>query len=89
MLRLTTDDEEDEYTHTECIKSRMEKDNVDESRICASLKEQDVFQDGGATLKNIINKDVIISRDSRIFAWCRTSWKSTSTNESVCGQMSV
>lgn len=59
MLRLTTDDEDDEYTHTECTKSRMERGDVDESRICLSLKEHSVFQDGGDTLKNIINKDVV------------------------------
>lgn len=59
MLRLTTDDEDDEYTHTECTKSRMERDDVDESRICQSLKEHGVFQDGGDTIKNIINKDVV------------------------------
>ncbi|KAK1895693.1 glycoprotein [Dissostichus eleginoides] len=59
MLRLTTDDEDDEYTHTECTKSRMERDDGDESKICVSLKEHCVFQDGGDTLKNIINKDVV------------------------------
>ncbi|KAK5916347.1 hypothetical protein CgunFtcFv8_011340 [Champsocephalus gunnari] len=42
MLRLTTDDEDDEYTHTECTKSRMERDDGDESKICVSLKEQEV-----------------------------------------------
>ena len=28
MLRLTTDDEDDEYTHTECTKSRMERETT-------------------------------------------------------------
>ncbi|KAK5890826.1 hypothetical protein CesoFtcFv8_014309 [Champsocephalus esox] len=59
MLRLTTDDEDDEYTHTECTKSRMERDDRDESKICVSLKEHCVFQDGGDTLKNILNKEVV------------------------------
>ena len=46
-------------THSECTKSRMERDDVDESRLCVSLKEHRVFQDGGDTLRNIINKDVV------------------------------
>ena len=33
MLRLTTDEEDDVYTHSECTKSRMERDDVDESRL--------------------------------------------------------
>ena len=61
MLKLTMDDEDDEYTHNECTKSRMEKDNSDESTIVASLKQQGLFCDGGDTLKNIINKDVVTS----------------------------
>ena len=46
-------------THSECTKSRMERDDVDESRLCVSLKEHRVFQDGNDTLRNIINKDVV------------------------------
>ena len=88
MLRLTTDDEDDEYTHTECTKSRMERDDVDESRIYLSLKEHGVFKDGGDKLKNIINTQGCgHTPDSRISAWCRTPW--TGTNESVCGKTSV
>ena len=30
MLRLTTDDEDDEYTHNECTKGTMEKEDIDE-----------------------------------------------------------
>ena len=30
MRRLTTDDEDDEYTHNRCTKGRMEKDDIDE-----------------------------------------------------------
>ena len=59
MLRLTTDDEDDEYTHNECTKGRMEKDDIDEGNIVVSLKLHGVFQDGGDTLKNLINKDVV------------------------------
>ena len=59
MLRLTTDDEDDEYIHDECTKSRMEKDDSDEGSIVVSLKQHGVFQDGGDTLKNIITKDVV------------------------------
>ena len=58
MMSLTTDDEDDEYTHNECTKSRMEKDDYDEDRIAVSLKQQGVFQDGVDTLKNVINSDV-------------------------------
>ena len=59
MLRLTTDDEDDEYTHNECTKGRMEKDDIDEGNIVVSLKLHGVFQDGGDTLKNLINKHVV------------------------------
>ena len=59
MLRPTTDDDDDEYTHNECTKSRMEKDDSDEGSIVVSLKQHGVFQDGGDTLKNIITKDVV------------------------------
>lgn len=37
----------------------MERDDIDESRLCVSLKEHGVFQDGVDTLRNIINKDVV------------------------------
>ena len=37
----------------------MEKDDIDEGNIVLSLKLDDVFQDGGDTLKKIINKDVV------------------------------
>ena len=54
MLRLTTDDEDDE-----CTKGRMERDDIDERNIVVSLKMHGVFQYGGDTLKNLINKDVV------------------------------
>jgi len=31
ILRLTTDDEDNEYTHNECTKSRMEKDGSEDA----------------------------------------------------------
>ena len=49
MLRLKTDDEDDEYTHNECTKGRMEKDDINEGNIVVSLKRQGLFQDGGDT----------------------------------------
>ena len=58
MLRLTTDDEDDECTHNECTKG-MEKDDIDDGNIVVSLKRHGLFQDGGYTLKNLINKDVV------------------------------
>ena len=57
MLRLTTDDEDDEYTHNECQKVGWRKTD-DYGNIVVSLKLHGVFQDGVDTLKNIINKDV-------------------------------
>ena len=60
MLRLTTDDDDDEYTHNECTKGRMEKHDIDEGNIVVSLKLHGVFRDGGDMLKNLINKDVVI-----------------------------
>ena len=36
MLRLTMDDEDDEYTHNKCTKGRMEKDDIDEGKIVVS-----------------------------------------------------
>ena len=59
MLRLTTDDEDDEYTHNEYTTGRVEKDDIDEGNIVLSLKRHGVFQDGGDMLKNLINKDVV------------------------------
>ena len=59
MLRLTTDDEDDEYTHNECTKGRMEKDDIDEGNIVVSLKRHGVFQYGGDTLENLINNVVV------------------------------
>ena len=58
MLRRTTDNEDDEYTHNECTKGRMEKDDI-EGNIVVSLKRHVMFQDGGDTLENLINKDVV------------------------------
>ena len=52
MLRLTMDDEDDEYTHNECTKGTMEKEDISEGNIAVSLKLHGVFQDGGDTLKN-------------------------------------
>lgn len=43
----------------------MERDDVDESRICLSIKKHGVFQDGGDTLKNIINKDVVTPQNQQ------------------------
>ena len=43
MLRLTTDDEDHEYTHNECTKGRMEKYDIDEGHIVVSLKLHGVF----------------------------------------------
>ena len=37
----------------------MEKDDIDEGNIVVSLKWHGMFQDGGDTLKNLINKDVV------------------------------
>ena len=37
----------------------MEKDDIDEGNIVVSLKLHGVFQDGGDTLNNIINKYVV------------------------------
>ena len=59
LLSLTMDDEDDEYTHNECTKCRMEKDDSDEGRLVVSMKQHGVFQDGGGTLQNIITKDVV------------------------------
>ncbi len=59
MLRLTTDDEDDEYTHNECTKGTMEIEDIDEGNIVVSLKLHGVFQDGGDTLKNLINTDLV------------------------------
>ena len=36
----------------------MEKDDIDQGNIVLSLKLHGVFQDGGNTLKKIINKDL-------------------------------
>ena len=54
MLILTTDDEDDD-----CTKGSMEKDDIDEGNIVVSVKLHGVFQDGGDTLKNLINNDVV------------------------------
>ena len=59
MLGLTPDDEEDEYTHNECSKTRMERDDSDEGRIVVSLQQHGVFQDGPDTLRNIMNNDLV------------------------------
>ena len=61
MLRLTTDDEDYECTHSECTKGRMEKYDIDEGNIVVSLKLHGVFQDDGDKLKNLTNKDVVTS----------------------------
>ena len=61
ILRLTTDDKmmSIQGTHNECTKGRMEKNDIDEGNIVVSLKLHGIFQDGGDTLKNLINKDVV------------------------------
>ena len=86
MLRLTTDDEDDEYTHNECTKGRMEKDDIGEGNIVVSLKRHGMFQDGGDTLKNLINKDVVHLRFKNLClaqnTWDRHRLKSSWTN--VC-----
>ena len=51
------DDEDYEYIHDECTKSRKEKDNSDESSTIVSLKQKGVVQ-GGDTVWYIINKDL-------------------------------
>ena len=61
MLRLTTDDEDGEFTHNERTTGRVERDDNDEGNIVVALKVHGVFQDGGDTLKNLINKDVVTS----------------------------
>ena len=37
----------------------MEKNDIDEGNIVVSLKLHGIFHDGGDTLKNLINKDVV------------------------------
>ena len=56
---METTNEDDEYTHNECTKSRMEKDDSDEGKLVASLKKYGMFQGSDNTLKNIINNDVV------------------------------
>ena len=59
MMDLTADDH-DEYTHNECTKHRMENDDSDEQKLVRSLKKKHgVLHDSDATLKNIIDKDMV------------------------------
>ena len=58
MMDLTADDD-DEYTHIECTKRRMENDDSDEQKLVQSMKIHGVLHNSDATLKNIINKDMI------------------------------
>ena len=59
MLRVTMENGDDEHTHNECTHGRMEKDDMDEGNTVVSLKLHGVFQYGGDTLKNLINKDLV------------------------------
>lgn len=61
MLLITADHEDDEYTHKECTKSHMKKDDADENKLVESLRRHGVFEDNSDTLKNIISKDVVTS----------------------------
>ena len=61
MLRMTTEDEDGEFTHNERTTGRVERDDTDEGNIVVSLKVHGVFQDGGDTLNNLINKDMVTS----------------------------
>ena len=58
MMDLTAEDD-DEYTHIECTKRRMENDDSDEHKLVQSMKKPGVLHDSDATLKNIINKDIV------------------------------
>ena len=58
MMDLSADDDDD-YTHNECTKRRMENDDSDEQKLVQSMKNHGVLHDSDATLKNIINKDMV------------------------------
>ena len=58
MMDLTAEDD-DEYTHNEYTKRRMENDDSDEQKLVQPKKKHGVLHDSGATLKNIINKDMV------------------------------
>ena len=57
-MDLTAEDD-DEYTHNECTKRRMENDDSDEQKLAQSMKKHGVLHDSDATLKNIINTDMV------------------------------
>ena len=44
------DGDDDVYTHTECTEGRRMKDDVDEARMAASLKQHGVFHNKVDTL---------------------------------------
>ena len=50
---------DDEYTHNECTKRRMENDDSDEQKLVQSMRKHGVLHNSDATLKNIINKDMV------------------------------
>jgi hypothetical protein len=50
MLKLTTQNDDDEYTHNEATKGRVIKDNADEERLATSLKQHGVFQNDAKSL---------------------------------------
>ena len=58
MMDLTAEDD-DEYTHNECTKRRMENDDSDEQKLVQAMTKHGVLHDSDATLKNIINKDIV------------------------------
>ena len=77
MLHVTTDDDNDVYTHNEGTKGRRAKDYHDEARMVTLLKQNGLFHNRLETLQNIINKAMRHydhCYHSRIVAWSRTFW---------------
>ena len=66
----------------------MEKDDIDEGNIVLSLKLLGVFQYGGDTLKNLINKDVVTPeiKESLLSA---KQFGQAQMKESLRGEMSM
>ena len=58
MFGLTEDGGNDHYTHNEAFKSRMVKDDSDESRIVEFFKQHCIFQGNGEALQNVVTKDI-------------------------------
>ena len=61
MMKLTHEGENDDYIHSECTKSRMVKDDVDEARLLDSLNGLSLFGENGDILKHIVMKDLVTS----------------------------